>query len=184
MQLNEEIILHKMTTHKILRRQLHAHFLPQIELLVPQNMLMLRSTLISFVLIRYALGAQNFLVPLGHVGSGILNSCRIINRQLFLSFYLVWREEGYQKFWILLEPWTDSRFCPVRRWGSAIMNPFRRTNRWLFCSDELWTRWSEFLNRLNALGIRNPEFLNDRQLSLFCILTRGVRNSEYFQNYK
>jgi len=53
-------------------------------------------------------GGSEFLNPSKSLGSEILTSWRIINRQLFLSCYRIWCWKGVQKFWILLEPWTDT----------------------------------------------------------------------------
>ena len=84
---------------------------------------------------------------LSHLGSEILTSWRIINRQLFLSCYRIWCWKGVQKFWILLEPWTDSRFCPVRCWGSEILSAFRIIDCFALISCGLrdknfWMSWS------------------------------------------
>lgn len=68
------------------------------------NMLM-----VSLVLISYALGDQMF------------ESLKVmLDQELDSSFFQVtWFGEGDQKFVILLEPWTESRFAP---WGDGDQN--------------------------------------------------------------
>ena len=132
-------------------------------------------------------------------GSEILNPGGIKSRQLVLSCScsLIL---GISKFWILLQPWTDSRFVPCHDGGSEILNPFGIKNRLLFCSVKLWA-WgsanSEYFDNHEQIAIfvpcrdggseiLNPCGIKSRQLVLSCTcsLILGIRNSEYFYNYK